>query len=652
MRIALCQINPTVGDIAGNAAKHLEFVARAKAAGAALAVFPELSLLGYPPKDLLLKPSFVADNLRAVEAMAAEVSGIDVIVGYADRNPNPVGRPLYNAVALLRDGRVASRHFKTLLPTYDVFDESRYFEPGERDERENLVPVSIGGPSGGGRQRIVGMSICEDLWNDEQLIARRLYHENPIADLMSAGAELLVNASASPFVIGKHAFRLELFAAQAKRFGKPIVYVNQVGGNDELVFDGNSVVIDGGGRVLANAKAFEEDLLVVDLDVPRLAEASHEGQAGHSLSPRERAGVRANADVALSAGTAEKANPTDVRPHPNPLPGGEGTGRASGPKSHAYAGERLGLRSDRPAGSPERYDEDELESVFKALVLGLRDYVHKTGFKSVVLGLSGGIDSALTTALAVEAFGPDKVVGIAMPSRYSSGHSVDDARALAENLGVTFHVVPIREPHLAFEQALAGVFAGRQPDVTEENLQARSRGVVLMALSNKFNHLLLTTGNKSELAVGYCTLYGDMAGGLAVISDVPKTLVWELSRYYNRLKGREMIPRNSIEKPPSAELRPNQTDQDSLPPYEVLDAILFKYVEEEKGPGQIVADGLDEATVTRVIRLIDRSEYKRRQAAPGLKVTSRAFGTGRRMPIAQRYVPNVVVDGKLLNAAR
>ena len=307
MRIALCQINPTVGDIAGNAAKHLQFVARAKAAGAALAVFPELSLLGYPPKDLLLKPSFVADNLRAVEALAAEVSGIDVIVGYADRNPAPVGRPLYNAVALLREGKVASRHFKTLLPTYDVFDESRYFEPGERDERENLVPVSVDGAAGGGaagggaaggrRQRVVGMSICEDLWNDEQLIARRLYHDNPIADLMSAGAELLVNASASPFVIGKHAFRLELFAAQARRFGKPIVYVNQVGGNDELVFDGNSVVIAADGRVLANAKAFEEDLLVVDLDVPRLAEAASEGQAGSSLPPRDRAGATAHAEL-------------------------------------------------------------------------------------------------------------------------------------------------------------------------------------------------------------------------------------------------------------------------------------------------------------------------------------------------------------------
>ena len=606
MRIALCQINPLVGDIAGNTRLHQQFIARAKDAGAVLAVFPELSLLGYPPKDLLLKPSFVADNLRAVDSLATGISDIDVIVGYAERNPRPVGRPLHNAVALLRDGRVASRHFKTLLPTYDVFDESRYFEPGERDERENLVEVSVGG-----QRRTVGMSVCEDLWNGEQLIARRLYHENPIADLMSAGAELLVNASASPFVLGKHAFRLELFAAQARRFGKPIVYVNQVGGNDELVFDGNSVVLDGAGNVLGNAKAFEEDLLVVDLEVPALA------------------GVALRAD-----------------------PGGHIPGPASRRRSYAYAGERLGLRADHTAGSPERYAEPELESVFRALVLGLRDYVYKTGFKSVVLGLSGGIDSALTAALAVEAFGPDKVVGVAMPSRYSSDHSVADAKLLADNLGVTFHIVPIQGPHLAFESALADVFAGREPDVAEENMQARSRGVILMALSNKFNHLLLTTGNKSELAVGYCTLYGDMCGGLAVISDVPKTLVWELSRYYNRIKGSDVIPRGSIEKPPSAELRPNQTDQDSLPPYEVLDGILFRYVEEEKGPAQIVAEGFEQATVERVLRLIDRSEYKRRQAAPGLKVTSRAFGFGRRMPIAQGYVPQVHVGTTITNAAR
>jgi NAD+ synthase (glutamine-hydrolysing) len=389
--------------------------------------------------------------------------------------------------------------------------------------------------------------------------------------------------------------------------------------------------------------------------------------AGSSPSSGGRAGVSVS-----DTGTGPRGEPvittlgppSGFRPDPNPPPAGAGAGggpAADGPSdatSRAYAGERLDLRRQQPDNAPERraesagFAEADLRAVFCALVLGLRDYVHKTGFKTVVLGLSGGIDSALVAALAADAFGPDKVVGVAMPSKYSSDHSVDDAKALAENLGVTFHVVPIKAVHDAFETTLAGVFAGTQPDVAEENLQARSRGAILMAMSNKFNHLLLTTGNKSELAVGYCTLYGDMCGGLAVISDVPKTLVWELARYYNRLKGREVIPRNSIEKPPSAELRPNQTDQDSLPPYEVLDGILFRYVEEEKGPGQIVAEGFDEATVTRVLRLIDRSEYKRRQAAPGLKVTSRAFGFGRRMPIAQRYDPAVVVGGKLLNDAR
>jgi len=620
MRIALCQINPTVGDIAGNLRKHVDFLAAARSAGAELAVFPELSLLGYPPKDLLLKRSFIDDSLAALQSLAEQTAareGIDAIVGYADRNPEPIGRPLHNAVALLRGGEIASRHFKTLLPTYDVFDESRYFEPGRRDERENLVEVH----ARDGRH-VVGMSVCEDLWNDEQLIARRLYHENPIAELMNVGAELLVNASASPFVMGKHAFRLELFAGQARRFGKPIVYVNQVGGNDELVFDGNSVVIDGSGNVLANGKAFEEDLLIVDIDVPKLQPKDQVGRprdnaARESLSP-------------YSSFRLQSAAPADP-PHPPAIPANS--------TASAYAGERADLRLDRVVGAPESYTPADLDAVFKALVLGLRDYVHKTGFGSVVLGLSGGIDSALTAALAVEAFGPEKVVGVAMPSRFSSDHSVADARDLAKNLGMAFHLVPIAEVHAAFESSLTGVFKGLQPDVTEENLQARSRGVILMAMSNKFGHLLLTTGNKSELAVGYCTLYGDMCGGLAVISDVPKTLVWELSRHYNRFKGREMIPRNSIEKVPSAELRPNQTDQDSLPPYDVLDGILFRYVEEEKGPRQIIAEGFDEATVNRMIRLIDRSEYKRRQAAPGLKVTSRAFGFGRRMPIAQRYVP-------------
>ena len=558
MRIALAQINPTIGDLPGTTTKHLEFIRRAKEQRAELIVFPELSIPGYPPKDLLLKRQFIDDNLAAVARIAQQVTGIDVIVGYADRNTDPVGRPLHNSVALLREGKVASRHFKTLLPTYDVFDESRYFEPGLPSATGNLVRLG---------DLTAGLSICEDLWNDEQLIARRLYHKNPIADLHAAGSQLLINASASPFVVKKHGFRIELFGTQVKRFGCPLVYVNQVGGNDELVFDGNSVIFDAAGNVIAQAKDFEEDLLVADVQIA----------AGHQQGLEAR------------------------------VPG----------------------RMESPATG--------VESIRRALVLGLRDYVRKCGFKSVVLGLSGGIDSALTAVLAVEALGKDKVVGVAMPSRFSSDHSVTDARILAENLGVEFHIVPIKDVHDAYEQTLAPAFRGMPQDVTEENLQARVRGGILMAFSNKFNHLLLTTGNKSELAVGYCTLYGDMCGGLAVISDVPKTTVYEMCEHINKQAGRDVIPRNTITKPPSAELRPGQVDQDSLPPYDVLDAILHRYVEQDMGAGEIIADGFDPATVIRIIRLIDRTEYKRRQAAPGLKVTSRAFGFGRRMPMAQRY---------------
>jgi len=556
MRIALAQINPTVGDIAANVKKHIEFISKAREQRAELVVFPELSVLGYPPKDLLLKPQFIDDSENAILQIAKETNGLAVIVGYAERNRQPIGRPLHNAVALLKDGKIVSRHFKTLLPTYDVFDEGRYFEPGPATATGNLFKLN---------GTMIGQSICEDLWNDEKLIARRLYHQNPIADLNAAGAEILVNASASPFVVNKHAFRLELFSEQVRRFGTPLVYVNQVGGNDELVFDGNSVVFDSAGNVVAQAKDFEEDLLVVDLP---------------AKSGSANAGV---------------------------------TGRVEKPS----------------AG---------IESIYKALVLGLRDYVRKCGFKSVVLGLSGGIDSALTAAIAVDALGKDKVVGVGMPSRFSSDHSVNDARDLANNLGIAFHIIPIKALHDAYESTLAEPFKGLAPDVAEENLQARIRGALLMAFSNKFNHLLLTTGNKSELAVGYCTLYGDMCGGLNAIADVPKTTVYEMSEFLNERAGREIIPNSTIHKAPSAELRPNQTDQDSLPPYPLLDAILYRYVEEEKGAAAIIEEGFDEATVLRVIKLIDRSEYKRRQAAPGLKVTSRAFGFGRRMPIAQNYV--------------
>jgi NAD+ synthetase len=566
MRIALAQINPTVGDLAGNTRKILDNISRAQAGSADLVVFPELAILGYPPKDLLLKPQFVQDNLRALSVIASRVTGgLTAVVGYVDRNEQPIGRPLYNAVAVIRDGKVISRHIKTLLPTYDVFDESRYFEAGPVAERSQLIKIG---------EMTAGLTICEDLWNDERLIPRRLYHQNPIADLQVAGAELIINSSASPFVEGKQDFRLELFGQQAKLLQRPIVVVNQVGGNDELVFDGNSCAFDAQGNLIAQAKDFEEDLVLFDLP------------ARAAIVPQHSRGI---------------------------------------------------------------------ESIYKALVLGLGDYLRKCGFKSVVLGLSGGIDSALTAAIAVAALGKDKVTGVAMPSRYSSDHSVNDARALAQHLRIEFHVVPIKDVHDAYETNLSPLFsvgaasAADSPlgdDLTEQNIQARIRGATLMAFSNRYNHLLLTTGNKSEIAVGYCTLYGDMCGGLAVISDLPKTRVWELSRWINQQAGRELIPTSTIEKVPSAELRPNQTDQDSLPPYEVLDAIMDWYVEEELGTQEIIEKGFDAATVQKVIRLIDRSEYKRRQAAPGLKVTSRAFGFGRRMPIAQRYDPPMAKHGE------
>ena len=556
MKIALAQINPTIGDIAGNLAKHLAALAAAKQRGAQVVVFPELSIIGYPPKDLLLKPSAIALCAEAIELLADAATGITAIVGYPERNLTSVGRPLHNAVAVVRDGKVVAKRFKSLLPTYDVFDESRYFEPGPDTE---LTFVD---------GRPMGLSICEDLWNDEQFVEHPLYHFNPIGALAEAGAQMLINISASPFVLGKNEFRHKLFGHQAKRWNMPIVYVNQVGGNDELIFDGNSAVFDRQGNIIAQAKDFAEDLLLVDLE------------------------------------------------------------------AHAH-----GLQS---VGTQPR---EGIASIHAALVLGLRDYIQKCGFKSVVLGLSGGIDSAVVAALAAEAVGPPNVVGVSLPSRYSSDHSKGDAQILAERLGIRYETVAIESVHTSMETTLATLFTGTPPGLAEENMQARIRGGILMALSNKFGHLLLTTGNKSEVATGYCTLYGDMCGGLAVISDVPKMMVYELARFINAQAEKAgksgPIPENSITKPPSAELRPNQKDQDSLPPYEVLDAILELYVEDEKSVREIIDAGFDEPTVARVTRLVDLAEYKRKQMAPGLKVTSRAFGFGRRMPIAQRFDPKM-----------
>ncbi len=557
MKIALLQTNPTVGDIPGNTHAIQDGILRAKLAGAQLAVFPEMSICGYPPRDLLMKPAF----LEACEAAVAELArslpaDLAVAVGLPSRTGGHTGKPLYNSLAILQAGQPTQWIHKQLLPTYDVFDEHRWFEPGPIPE-----PVLIGGTR-------VGFTICEDMWNDSDLLERPLYHTNPVQGLAAQGAQILVNASASPFSLGKPAFRRELLALQAKKYRLPTLYCNQVGGNDDLVFDGRSFAVNGAGELTHEAQAFAEDMLLVD---------TQEAPAGC-----------------------------------------------------------LGLAHAR----------ELLHDLFDALVLGLRDYMRKCGFKQAVLGLSGGIDSALCAALAVAALGGENVCGVAMPSRFSSDHSVADARELARRLGIAFDVVPIEPAHAGMEAMLAQAFAGRPPDLAEENIQARLRGVTLMAMSNKFGSMLITTGNKSELAVGYCTLYGDMCGGLALISDVPKTLVWDLSRWINTSPdsslrqqfGGPVIPENSISKVPSAELRPNQTDQDSLPPYEVLDAIVERYVEREQSVGQIIAEtGFEDAVVRRMVRLMDLSEYKRRQAAPGIKVTARAFGLGRRMPIAQGF---------------
>jgi NAD+ synthetase len=542
LKVALAQINPTVGDLAGNEAKILTAYKRGAEAGAEMVLCPELSVTGYPPRDLLLKRSFITRNLEVVERLAAATGKVGLLVGYVGKNEFKPGREVTNSVALLQNGKIVTTRIKTLLPTYDVFDEDRYFEPAG----ENLPADFDSGK--------VGLTICEDIWNDEDFWTERRYHHNPPVELAEAGANILFNISASPWHIGKNKTRVDMLRSIALKTGRPVVFCNQVGGNDELIFDGNSLVFNANGDLIAQGKWFEDDFIVVDTD------------SKAAVQPVELSGE---------------------------------------------------------------------EAIFKALAVGLRDYFSKCGFKSAVLGLSGGIDSAITACIAVAALGKENVRGVSLPSQFSSQHSLDDARVLAERLGIQYDVVPIQKGFETLKDQLRPVFAGRPEDTTEENIQARLRGVILMGFSNKFGSLLLTTGNKSELAVGYCTLYGDMAGGLAVISDVPKTMIYRISKWVNR--EREIIPTSSITKPPSAELRPNQCDQDSLPPYDVLDAILDLYVVQAKSMSEIIAAGFDDATVRRVIRLIDLSEYKRRQAAPGLKVTTKAFGVGRRMPIAQRY---------------
>src|SRR3984957_16852538 len=545
MKIALAQLNPTVGDFAGNSARILDFAKRAAQRGADLAVFSELCLCGYLPMDLIERPHFIDRNERELAFLAQQLP-IPAIVGYAARATASTGKSAANAAAFLANGKIEFVQHKMLLPTYDVFDESRYFQPALE---QNVF--SFGG-------RNLGITVCEDIWNDKTFWAKPLYERDPVAELIAKRADVIINISGSPYTIDKSALRLDMLRALAKTHGRPVVYVNQVGGNDSLVFDGDSIVVLPDGRIAAQASSFAEDLVLFDTNT----------------------------------------NTGDV---------------------HAQPG-------------------TELDLVLQALICGTRDYVCKSGFSAVVVGLSGGIDSSVVAAIAVAALGRENVLGVSMPGPYSSEGSRADARQLAENLGIELLVLPISPVFQSYRGALADAFRGKPEDITEENLQARVRGNFLMALSNKFGSMVLSTGNKSEMAVGYCTLYGDMAGGLAMLSDVPKTMVYELADLINR--DRELIPRPSIEKPPSAELRPNQTDQDSLPPYEVLDRILKAYIEEIKSPEEIAGEcGFNLDLVRSIAVKVDRNEYKRRQAPPGLKITSRAFGLGRPFPIVQKFNP-------------
>jgi NAD+ synthase/NAD+ synthase (glutamine-hydrolysing) len=543
VRIALGQINTTIGDFAGNSAKIIDYAQHARSGGAELVLFPELAICGYPPRDLVERPWFVERNQETAVAIARQTQGIAVIAGLVTPANTRTGKSVLNSAALLRDGKIAFVQSKRLLPTYDVFDEMRNFAPADSQQLFTL----------GAKQ--VGLTICEDAWNDKNFWDRRLYGVDPVEDLMRAGGEVLLNISASPFFVGKRQLRQNMLATIARQYNVPVALVNQVGGNDSLVFDGSSLVMGPDGSVIAQGKSFEEDLIFFDTE---------------SLT-----------------------------------------------------------------GDLRQRDETVEGSAYSALVLGTRDYVRKCGFRRVVLGLSGGIDSALTACIAVDALGAENVVGIALPGPFSSQGSIDDAIGLAKNLGIRCERIRIDDIFRAYLAGLQPAFANRAPDVTEENIQARIRGSLLMALSNKFGALVLSTGNKSELGVGYCTLYGDMCGGLAVISDVPKTLVYRLSRYVNR--HGERIPESTIEKPPSAELRPGQKDSDSLPPYDVLDNILVDYVEDNKSPQQITHErGYDLQLVQSVTRMVDCSEYKRQQAAPGLKISEKAFGFGRRYPIAAK----------------
>ncbi len=589
LRVALAQINTTVGDLEGNASKIIANIAAAREAGADIVVFPELAVTGYPPEDLLLKRTFVEANAAALERIAGETKGITAIVGFVDINSD-----IFNAAAVLHDGEIAGIQHKFFLPNYGVFDEDRYFQVGTSTNVYKLGHI------------VFGVEVCEDVW----------YAEGPHRlQSLVGGAHIVFDINSSPFHAGKWRYRERMLGTRAADNSCAMVYLNAVGGQDELVFDGNSLVAGPEGEVLFRCKAFEEQLAIVDID---LAPVEH----ARLVDPRRR-----KAKIA----TAGKADTPviELRPiHKPHTPLALSSEAYRSVSSEAYRSvSSEAYRSAEPL--------DEVEEVYKALVLGTRDYVNKNGFKEVVLGMSGGIDSALTACVAVDALGADRVRVLVMPSEFSSNETQSDAELIAANLGIKCDRVPIGEVYEAYKSTLSGLFAGTQPGTAEENLQARIRGNLLMAVSNKFGLLVLTTGNKSELACGYSTLYGDMAGGFAVIKDCPKTLVYRLSRYRNTVSP--VIPESIIERPPSAELRPDQKDTDTLPPYDTLDPIIEAYVEEDRGIKEIVAMGFDEPTVARVIRMIDRNEYKRRQAAPGVKITPKAFGRDRRLPITNGY---------------
>ena len=542
VRVFIGQINPTVGALTANAELIRKTYDEGVKAGADVVMVPELAVVGYPPRDLLDRQTFVEAALAVRDELAAMTGDTTLIFGCITRSASWCGKPLHNAAIVARNGKIILEQHKNLLPTYDVFDELRYFEPAKE-----VTIVEIAG-------RRVGVSICEDFWFDDELSGKKLYCRNPVDELARQGAEILLNISASPFNAGKRKARWEIFSKIAKRYGVPLVYVNQIGGNDELLFDGSSIVFDAAGETIFCARAFEEHNTLVHLE----------------------------------------GSPCDM---------------------------------------VEALTKDE--EIAQGLILGLRDYIRKCGFNDVVIGLSGGIDSAVTAAIAVEALGKEHVTGIAMPSQYSSQHSIDDARELAQNLGIAFHVVPIADIYAPYETAVDALFGEHKFDTTNENIQARIRGNILMAWSNRLGAMVVSTGNKSEMAVGYCTLYGDMAGGLALLGDVYKTMVYRVARWLNR--NRAVIPESTMTKPPSAELRPNQTDQDTLPPYDVLDEILKLYIEEWKEVDEITAAGFDRDLVARILKMVDSAEFKRRQAAPTVRVSEKAFGSGRDMPIAQRW---------------